>query len=279
MDRSRIFSMVSQKGGVGKTTTAVNLGLAFAAHGERVLMVDADPQGGTLYSLMGTVSHERPFRGLLQVLSGEGEIVEFARPTMIDGLQVIDSGVSHTNLTDYEEAAKAHRLFREVVRSAATAFDVVLLDCPPGVGVVTTGVLAASDYVIVPIQSEPLSLRTLPQLFRHMIEAKRHVNHNLDIAGLLITMFDPMNTTSQVVAQQIRQHFHDDMVFLTTIPRDPAMNLIFAPTDSLTATLNELQSYSVGLKAYRELADELDRRFPKQELIRTPSAKSFAGVT
>lgn len=276
---NKVFSIVSQKGGVGKTTTALNVGIALARKNRRILIVDADPQGGTAYSLGHPSSKDR-VHGLLQVLAGEGEVAEFTRTTPVDNLEVIESGVSNTNLSEYEEAARAVSLFREVIHAASGNYDMVLIDCPPGVGSITSGALTASDFVIVPIQSEPLSLRTLPQLLRHLIDAKRSHNHQLDIAGLLITMFDPMNTASQVVAQQIRQHFHTDMVFKSIIPRDPALNLLFSPVDPLQQVLDELSTFSVGLKAYQELADELqDRYLVRTDLsVRTKSVNSMAGV-
>ncbi len=258
---NNVFCVASQKGGVGKTTTVLNLGLALAQKGRRVLLVDADPQGGIALCLEGQGSPAHDRRGLFHALSGEGDLRELARSTDVENVQVIDSGVERPGIADYEEAARAAGLFRELIQSASAQHDVVLVDCPPGVGVIPTSALVASDYVLVPLQCEPLGLRTLPQLLRLLIDVKQGQNHRLDLAGIVITMFDAMNTTSQVVAQQIRHHFDPDIVFRTLVPRDPALNVLFSPTGRIESVLKELHAFSIGLKAYGELADELEERF------------------
>lgn len=269
----QIFSIASQKGGVGKTTTALNLGVAFARSNRKVLIIDADPQGGIVYSLN---KHPNSPFGLYQVFCGEAEILDGAQPTELENLFVMDSGIPNSNskIQAFEDATRATGLFRESVLNAAPYYDLILIDCPPGIGLISTGALIASDYAIIPLQSEPLSLRTFPQLLHQLIDIKKNTNHSIEIAGVLLTMFDDNSMASQIVHEEVRNYFTEDLVFETSIPRDTSLNLLYTGNKNLPDALAELESTSEGLQAYYNLAEEINFKFfsrSSNELI----AKSF----
>jgi len=261
-----IFSIASQKGGVGKTTTALNLGIAFAERDLRILIVDADPQGGIVYSLDTRKRAGEAFPGLYQVLSGDSELQELARATSIENLYVVDCGIVNigNELHALEEGARASGLFREAIQNSSQYYDAILMDCPPGVGVVATGALIASDFVIVPLQSEPLSLRTLPQLLKQLIEIKHTTNHGIEIGGILITMHDEKNPISKMVTEQVMANFNEDLVFQTVIPRDPKLNLFYSGIAGCVDIVKELRSVSPGFQAYQNLATEVEMKFMHQ---------------
>lgn len=256
----QIFSIVSQKGGVGKTTTALNLGVAFARSDRKVLIIDADPQGGIIYSLN---KHLNSSFGLYQVFCGEADILDGAQPTELENLFVMDSGIpnSGSEIKAFEDSTRATGLFRESVLNAAPYYDLILIDCPPGIGLISTGALISSDYAIIPLQSEPLSLRTFPQLLRQLIDIKKNTNHSIEIAGILLTMFDDHSMASQLVHEEVRNYFNEDLVFETSIPRDTSLNLLYTGNRSLQEALLELENTSKGLQAYYNLAEEIQTRF------------------
>ncbi len=255
-----IFSIVSQKGGVGKTTTALNLGVAFAKAGRKVLILDADPQGGIVYSLNKAPQSSM---GLYQVFCGETDILDGAQTTELENLYVMDSGIpnSHSEIQAFEDSTRATGLFRESLLLASSHFDLILIDCPPGIGVISTGALAASDYAIIPLQSEPLSLRTFPQLLHQLIDIKKSSNNGIEIAGILLTMHDESSEASHLVHDEVRKFFTEDLVFETSIPRDTSLNLLYTGHRPLSDALNDLERSSSGLKAYYNLAEEIHLKF------------------
>lgn len=261
-----IISIASQKGGVGKTTTALNLGVAFSARQYRTLIIDADPQGGVVFSLDRGRQHYNAgdqHKGLYHALCGEAEINDIARPTEFDNLFIVDCGIANSviDVQAFEEATRASGLLREIIQNSIQYFDLILIDCPPGVGLITNGALIASDYVIIPLQSEPLSLRTLPQLLRQLIEIKKTSNHAIEIAGILITMFDTLNPVSKTVTEQVHTYFNDDLVFQSLIPRDPQLHRLYSGSMSVSELIREIESTSIGLQAYDELAEEIEEKF------------------
>ncbi|MCK6542914.1 AAA family ATPase [bacterium] len=268
----QIFSIASQKGGVGKTTTALSLGIAFSRLNKKTLIIDADPQGGISFCLDRYYDMRRDQdqgrNGLYQVFCGAMDIAEAAQPSMIENLSVIDCGISarSSDIELYEDATRATGLFREAVIQAAQHYDTVLIDCPPGIGLVSAGALAASDYVIIPVQSEPLSLRTLPQLLRQLIAIKKEHNPDLAMAGILLTMYDHQSPASEMVAQQIRDFFEEDIVFKQAIPRDPVINLLFAGHENITSVLTEIEAQSAAFQAYQGLASEIAIQFSETPL-------------
>jgi chromosome partitioning protein len=257
-DMAPVVSIVSQKGGVGKTTTAIAMGMTLAERESSVLLIDADPQGGAIFGLRSHNASETT-RGIYHVLSGECDFREAARLSFIEGLSIVDCGVAHTSadVQRYEEASRAHGLFKEAISIARSAYDVILLDCPPGLGVITEAALGASDSVLIPLQCEPLSLRTLSQLLQQLLDARRDTNPSLELLGILMTMFDDNSPMSQAVVDQVREHFQRELVFQTIVPRDPYLNFLFAGTRDLKDLLLDLKTSSPGLQAYRTLVDEI----------------------
>lgn len=268
----QIFSIASQKGGVGKTTTALNLGVAFARSGRKVLIIDADPQGGIVYSLN---KHSNASFGLYHVFCGEADILDGAQPTELENLFVMGSGIPNASaeVQAFEDATRATGLFRESVLHAAPYYDLILIDCPPGIGLISTGALVASDYTIIPLQSEPLSLRTFPQFLHQLIDIKKNSNHSIEIAGILLTMYDDDSAASQIVHQEVRNYFNEELVFETAIPRDTSLNLLYTGNRGLLEAVHELEKASVGFQAYNQLAQEIRIKFYSRlpdELIAKP---------
>ena len=152
------------------------------------------------------------------------------------------------------------------MRNAASHFDWIFIDCPPGIGLVTTGALAASDYVIIPVQSEPLSLRTLPQLLRQLIAVKTNHEVPLEIAGILLTMLDAEDDASDMVARQMRECFDPELIFATEIPRDPSINLLFSGHENVGTVLPDIAERSTAIRAYQKLAKEIENKYRTQRV-------------
>jgi len=249
----RVLSISNQKGGVGKTTTAINLGTALAAVGERVLLVDLDPQGNASTGL-GIGRGQRKIT-TYEVLLGEASLREAAIPTSIKGLFV---AASHPDLSGVElELAQAHgRSFR--LRDALARlrddqgepFSYVLIDCPPSLNVLTVNAMAAADAVLVPLQAEFFALEGLTQLVRTVELVSSSLN--LEIQGIVLTMFDRRNSLSRQVEQDVRQHF-GDKVYDTKIPRN--VRVSEAPSFGKPALIYDLTC--AGSQAYLKLAREL----------------------
>ncbi len=257
-----LLSIASPKGGVGKTTTTLNLGLIYSISGKRTLIVDADPQGGILFGLNHHYERrpdEAVPKGLYQIFCGEAEVMDCIQKTETENLFIMDCGISRQigDIESFEESTRASGLFKSAMEQILISFDVILIDCPPGTGLIATAAITASHFVIIPIQSEPLSLRALPQLLRQMIAVKKSTNDSLELAGLLLTMHDDMNEASRWVAQQLREHFDQRFVFQTTIPRDPSVNLLFMGQDGISEIHQTLSPNSPGIAAYQQLANEI----------------------
>lgn len=251
-------AIVSQKGGVGKTTSAVGLALGLAEEGVSVLILDADPQGGVIHGLQDP-QRIRARKGIYHVLAGEEDLPAVAHGTFVDHLAIVDSGLEHTshNAQLFEEVFRAPGLLREALQTAATDFQLILIDCPPGLGIVTDAVLQSVSHVLLPLQCEPLSLRTVAQLVQQMLEIRSRAHSELEMLGIVLTMFDEESPMSIAVRDQVFQHFQRELVFRTVVPRDPHLNFLFAGYDDLKELLMDLRHASPGLLAYREIAREI----------------------
>ncbi|HEU4642027.1 MAG TPA: ParA family protein [Gemmatimonadaceae bacterium] len=223
----QVLAVVSQKGGVGKTTTAVNLAAAFARRGLKTLLVDVDPQGAVRYGVGLRPGH--PTYGMADFLAGEKSLREVILPTALPWLRVILAGTvsNHSDHRVYEELIQETNLLQEMLGTARDRCNVVVVDTPPGLGSSVHRVLEASQHAIIPLQCEPLALQTTPQILRG-IQDIAAVNEELTLDGLLLTMYDAENAACVRVAEYVREHLPRNMVFDIVVPRSPASADAFA---------------------------------------------------
>ncbi len=252
--RARVIAVANQKGGVGKTTTAINLATALAALKRRVLLIDLDPQGNASTGL-GVPPSERDYT-TYDVLLGEATIAQATHDANIPNLFLVPSEVDLTGaeLELVEDAGRARRL-AEPLAAVLPDYDYVLIDCPPSLGLLTLNALVAADAVLVPLQCEFFALEGLSQLTRTVDRVRANLNPALEIQGVVLTMFDRRNNLSAQVAADVRAHF-GDTVFETVIPRN--VRVSEAPSHGKPVLLYDYRC--AGSRAYMDLVAELLRR-------------------
>jgi chromosome partitioning protein len=255
--KPRIITVANQKGGVGKTTTAINLATALAAIGERVLIVDLDPQGNASTGL-GIERTDREISSY-DLLVGEATIEQSAVKTAVPGLSVVPSTLDLLGV-EMEISAAPDRAIRlrsaiESLDGGASSFDYILIDCPPSLNLLTLNSMAAADSVLVPLQCEFFALEGLSQLLHTVDQVRANLNPRLSIQGIVMTMFDGRNNLANQVVQDVRTHM-GDKVYDTVIPRN--VRVSEAPSYGKPAILYDLKCS--GSQAYLQLASEVIRR-------------------
>ena len=256
----RILALANQKGGVGKTTTAINLGTALAAIGERVLIVDLDPQGNASTGL--GIDRRSRSCSTYDVLIGEAPLRDAVVPTAVPRLHIAASTMDLSGL-ELELGSTRDRAFR--LRDAIAALNVnaapdadytyVLIDCPPSLNLLTVNAMAASDAILVPLQCEFFALEGLSQLLQTVEQVRSTLNPNLSIHGIVMTMFDSRNNLSNQVVADVRQ-FMGAKVYNTMIPRN--VRISEAPSYGKPVLVYDLKC--VGSEAYLKLATEVIQR-------------------
>ncbi len=252
--KHRVFAVANQKGGVGKTTTTINLATGLAAVNRRVLILDLDPQGNASTGL-GIDRNDRTISSY-DVVTGAATLRQAIRHTRIPGLDIVPATVDLLG-AELELIGVDRRSFRvrEALEGAGTDYDYILIDCPPALGLLTLNALTAADAILVPLQCEFFALEGLSQLLRTVEMVKRSFNPKLELQGVVLTMFDKRNNLSEQVAQDARGHL-GDKVFDTIIPRN--VRISEAPSHGKPALIYD--HTCSGSRAYMDLAREFLRR-------------------
>jgi len=252
MQQHPIIAVLNQKGGVGKTTTAINLGAYLAKLGKTVLVVDADPQGNATSGL--GLNKNSINNTTYDILIHGVRLSEAIQKTKIVDLFIVPS---NANLAASEielgNIPQREYKLRDALRPAS--HDYVILDCPPALGLLTVNALTAANFVLIPVQAEYYALEGLSQLLDVIQRVKQGPNPNLEILGVVVTMFDKRTTLAEQVLSEINEHF-GDKVFKTIIPR----NVRLAEAPSFGKTILEHDKWSKGARAYKQLTKEVDKR-------------------
>ncbi len=246
---SRTIVFVNQKGGVGKTTSVINLGAYLARAGKRVLLVDFDPQA----NLTSGVGGAKKAKGAYEVISGQTTMRDIIKPTKVPGLFLAPSSIDLSGATVelVDKEGRDHYL-KNALALVKDEYDFVLIDCPPSLGVLTLNGLSAADEVLIPLQCEYFALEGLPLILQTIQLVQKGMNTRLKIAGILFTMYDSRTRLAQDVVAQVSGYF-GDKVFTTIIPRN--VRLSEAPSHGVPVCLYDASC--IGAKSYEKLAAEV----------------------
>jgi len=247
---SRIIAIANQKGGVGKTTTAVNISTTLAKIGKKVLLIDGDPQGN---ATSGVGIDKDTELSLYDAIIGDVDLMTTLQPTVVKNLFVCPSNMNLAG-AEVELVSQMSREFRlkEKLDEVRDNFDFIFIDCPPSLGLITVNAFTAADSVLIPVQCEYYALEGLQQLLNTISLVKKHLNKNLEIEGAVLTMYDIRTNLSNQVVKEVKKHF-DDKVYKTVIPRN--IKLSEAPSYGMPISIYDPKSK--GAKCYEKLSKEI----------------------
>jgi chromosome partitioning protein len=249
--KNKIFAVVNQKGGVGKTTTSINLAAAFAILGKKVLLIDSDPQGNASTSF--GISQSQRQKTIYEVLTNECRIKEAIMPTKVNNLNILTATVDLA-ASEIELSTLNNREFilKNSISEIIDEYDYIFIDCPPSLGIITINALTAADLILIPMQCEFFSLEGLSHLLTTLELVKENLNENLIISGIILTMHDKRNKLTEQVEIDVREYLKDK-VFENSIPRN--VKLSEAPSHGMSALIYD--SKCSGSIAYLNLAKEI----------------------
>ncbi len=254
----KIISFANQKGGVGKTTTAINLAAYVAAFGKKVLVVDMDPQGNATSGL--GVDKNQKMKTLYDVIDGDVSISEVIKQTKFKNLQIVPATVDLAGAEiELVQMRSREKVVKNILTNISDNYDYIFIDCPPSLGLLTVNALTTSNSVIIPIQCEFFALEGLSQLMNTIKLVKKHLNQDIDVEGVILTMKDNRSNLVQQVSQEIKRFF-GEKVYNTAIPR--SIRLAEAPSHG--EPIMTYDSKSKGALAYYELASEFLKRNKKK---------------
>jgi chromosome partitioning protein len=255
--RSRVFAIANQKGGVAKTTTAVNLAASFAVSERRTLLIDMDPQANATSGF----GLEIPATHVYDALIGQCTLADVRQPTELEALQIVPAGPDLVGAEiELVDAENRERRLARALADVRDEYEIIIIDCPPSLGLLTLNALVAADAVIVPLQAEYYALEGLARLLDTIERVRDGLNPRLTLEGVVLTMMDARNNLSRQVADEVREHL-GTRVFETEIPRN--VRLSEAPSHGRPALLYDVRSK--GAIAYLQVAEEILRRLEAEQ--------------
>ena len=257
----RVISIANQKGGVGKTTTSINISTILAKKGKRVLLIDADPQGN---ATSGIGIEKKTEKSIYDVIIEETKIEEVVLETQVKNLKICPSNINLAG-AEVELVSMMSREYRlkERIEEEKENYDYIIIDCPPSLGLITLNAFTASDSVLIPVQCEYYALEGLEQLMNTVNLVKKHLNKELELEGAVLTMYDARTNLSNQVVKEVKNYF-EDKVYKTVIPRN--VRLSEAPSFGMPISLYDPKSK--GAKFYDKLVIEILKKNEEEKLAR-----------